>query len=526
MYKIRKLMFQEHPILGNLNLDFCDQNNHAVDTIIFAGENGTGKSTILDVLYDISTHNVKNPLILELESDSKIITLTYYLKKFNNKDFIYIKDSNGLNEHIMSSLFKSKYDFKAIFSSVDINFAANELSSVTSLNLDAETESRKSSTALPTQIKQLLIDIQAIDDANIATAVRENPSIPYNELKLEERMKRFTNAFNKMFDNLSYSEIKNINGHKSIIFKKYNKIVPIDFLSSGEKQIVYRGCFLLKDVNALNGAFVFIDEPEISLHPSWQNKIMEYYKSIYTNDNNAQTSQIFAVTHSPFIVHNEYRKNDKVIVLARNSNGDIIVNDKSEYYKCNSLEVVKDAFNINDFSEEESIIYVAGRTDEMYFNKTIEVFNLNIPFKFKWIGYVNANGQEENTGDKSLDKVLQFLISKNMNLKNVCLYDCDTSKEPFKKNNIYVRVVPRYDNSKRMNKGIENALILDDLDLTDFYTTKIKPGDYGNDNTIVEFKKMEFCEHICSLKQEEAKLILLNLRNVIDSLTDIFNDSI
>lgn len=68
-------------------------------------------------------------------------------------------------------------------------------------------------------------------------------------------------------------------------------------MSSGEKQIIYRGGFLLKDAAAMNGAFVFIDEPEISLHPRWQ-KIMDYYKGIFTDENGIQTSQIFVVTHS------------------------------------------------------------------------------------------------------------------------------------------------------------------------------------------------------------------------------------
>lgn len=46
MYKIRKIKFQEHPILRNLELDFCGKDGKALDTIIFSGENGTGKSTI------------------------------------------------------------------------------------------------------------------------------------------------------------------------------------------------------------------------------------------------------------------------------------------------------------------------------------------------------------------------------------------------------------------------------------------------------------------------------------------------
>lgn len=46
MYKIRNIKFQEHPILKNLELDFCGKDGKALDTIIFAGENGTEKAQL------------------------------------------------------------------------------------------------------------------------------------------------------------------------------------------------------------------------------------------------------------------------------------------------------------------------------------------------------------------------------------------------------------------------------------------------------------------------------------------------
>ena len=186
--------------------------------------------------------------------------------------------------------------------------------------------------------------------------------------------------------------IENKNGRKVILFKKNNEDIPIDNLSSGEKQIVYRGCFLLKDVNALHGAFVFLDEPEISLHPSWQAKIMNYYKNIFTDKNGIQTSQIFVVTHSPFIIHNDSRKNDKVIVLTRDKNGEIVVKEKAEYYKCNSIELVQDAFYINDFNCEKPTVFLEGRTDEKYFDRALEIYAHEVPFQFKWVGYVKEDG--------------------------------------------------------------------------------------------------------------------------------------
>ena len=524
MYKIKKVKFQNHPILKNLELDFCDINGNAVDTVILAGENGVGKSTIIDALYKMSTFSVNYEFQVELENEGRIITLTYYYKRRDGVDgSLYIKDGQGLDSIVSWPDAKNRYKFNGLFSDVDINFKSETISSVTSLELDTITKSKRSNQNLPKEIKQLLIDIQALDDAEVSRACRENRDKPMSSLKINERMPRFTNAFNKMFSGLSYSRVENKQGHKEILFEKNGTPITIDQLSSGEKQIVYRGCFLLKDVNAMNGAFVFIDEPEISLHPSWQEKIMDYYKGIFTNSEGKQTSQIFAVTHSPFIVHNENRQNDKVIVLTRDDSGDIVVKDKASYYKCNSVEAIKDAFSIRSFSEEKSVVYLEGRTDEKYFKKATEVFGYtDLPFEFQWIGYMKNEKDEENSGKDALNKAVAFLIGRNLSTKNICLFDCDTSKIEAVKNNVYTRVIPTYTNSKKMKKGIENALVLDNVDVSPYYTSKIKEGDYGDDNTIVTLEKMDLCNAICAMENETLKDIMKNLKTVIDSLLSIF----
>lgn len=326
-----------------------------------------------------------------------------------------------------------------------------------------------------------------------------------------------------MFDNLEYSGIDNQNGEKVVLFKKYDELIPIDSLSSGEKQIVYRGSFLLRDINALNGAFVFIDEPEISLHPLWQMKIMDFYKGIFTNDAEQQTSQMFVVTHSPFIIHNENRRNDKVIVLARNEEGQIVIREEPEYYKCSSVELVKDAFNVTLFNEGHSTIYLEGRTDEKYFNKALEVYDYTVPFSFRWVGYQKDNGQEENTGKTALDKAYLFLVGRNLSEKNVCLFDCDTGRKECMRNNTYIRVIPTFQNSKGMKKGIENALVLDDIDMSAFYLPRTIKGDYGDDTIKKEFQKMKFCNELCSMPNEVLIKVFANLKTVIDSLLEIFD---
>lgn len=46
----------------------------------------------------------------------------------------------------------------------------------------------------------------------------------------------------------------------------------------------------------MNNSVILIDEPEISLHPQWQKKIIDVYESIGKNN------QFIIATHSPHII--------------------------------------------------------------------------------------------------------------------------------------------------------------------------------------------------------------------------------
>ena len=89
MFKIRKIKFENHPILRNLELNFCGLDGNAIDTIIFAGANGTGKSTILNELYNIASHKVNIPMKVEFENDDKeIFRITYFFIKCSQSNFL------------------------------------------------------------------------------------------------------------------------------------------------------------------------------------------------------------------------------------------------------------------------------------------------------------------------------------------------------------------------------------------------------------------------------------------------------
>jgi predicted ATP-binding protein involved in virulence len=57
-----------------------------------------------------------------------------------------------------------------------------------------------------------------------------------------------------------------------------------------------------------------IDEPEISLHPSWQNRIVKIYKNFVNQNNN----QIIIATHSPHIVASTPNESLRILVKEEN----------------------------------------------------------------------------------------------------------------------------------------------------------------------------------------------------------------
>ncbi len=55
---IRKRKLDNHPVLGNLELDFTSKTGKTVNTVIIAGENGSGKSALLNVIFQLSISGV------------------------------------------------------------------------------------------------------------------------------------------------------------------------------------------------------------------------------------------------------------------------------------------------------------------------------------------------------------------------------------------------------------------------------------------------------------------------------------
>ncbi|QNK54582.1 AAA family ATPase [Paenibacillus sp. PAMC21692] len=554
--RLKNISIRNNPTLGDLDIDFCNSDGKVCDTIILAGENGTGKSTILNILFELSEFRpitvpkdeirtfqiVLNESEIELLSglqsftdgvlNGEITLKIDYSMAFNWKAFsiIFYDNYNNSREMDASVLQNHKYIMKSLYSDVEINFNPQEINSVTSKDVDKKQEvSIKSDTNLATNIAQLLIDIKNIDDSDLSDWVENNPGkIPPDEMK-SIRMNRFKDAFHYMFPFKRFKGITNRSGKKAILFEEHGKEISLNELSSGEKQIVYRGGFLLEDIKSNQGVLVLIDEPEISLHPSWQLRIMNFFKRLFTNEDGNQTSQIIVVTHSPFIVHEQKGLNEKVIILTRNAAGQVEVSTEPQFYGWTTQTTIQKAFNIHfDLKQDKPVVFVEGETDEKYLLKAMEVFNISLKsLEIIWIGRTIENGKTEFTGESALSQTKMFLLAnpKFLKQKTVLLYDSDTKQREQDFSNLYVRIMP-FIRDSNIKKGIENLLVFpSDFPRNQFYRTYKSVNDYGGEATHEEIQKASLCEWICSLPDNESRTYLTHLKDVLENLNNLLSET-
>lgn len=403
--RLLSLKLEKHPILWNLELDFTDSEWNPVDTIIIWWENGTWKSTILNIIYNLWNKYYKisksEKIIFEifLSNDEVRIfdNFWYYFNEWELKNIIFTmfyEDWLKINIKTRSlwNQFFNNYPtflkdeiykiFNSIYSDVWIDYNSIQKNSVTSKTLDNDINNPiKSLPNLANEITQLLIDIDVQDAQDFQNYYKVNWEKGLKEQE-SKRMKRFENAFNFMFENKKFKEIKTISDWKEIIFEENGKECNINQLSSWEKQIVFRWSFLLQNKNSINWNPILIDEPEISLHPNWQLRILNFYKNIFIDKSWIQSSQIFIVTHSPFILHNPNRLNDKVITLSKD-NWKIIVDEKPKFFWFSTAEeFVSESFNLSLLTPIKPFLYVEDEYCQIY-----QIAYL----KIKWVDFTKDN---------------------------------------------------------------------------------------------------------------------------------------
>lgn len=283
---IETVTIKEFRILKDLNITFqAPENNNNVINIV-AGVNGCGKTTLLEAIFQyMENSDIRNNVIIALKGDDIPEDLSWI----------------GIESVFQESLTKNKgkvgvfEDPRIIFIPATLNFQYQAVSQL--------------STAYQPIIK---IDSSILGKAEYY--IREYILSKERESHIPDPIKRTRDAiaaFNKTFANTTLlTQLHDLdkNRFNRPVFKNVKgDLVTIDQLSDGEKQLYGRvvALMLLEPRNSV----ILIDEPEISLHPAWQQDIMAIYASIGHNN------QFIVATHSPQIIANTAYKN--LILLVR-----------------------------------------------------------------------------------------------------------------------------------------------------------------------------------------------------------------
>ena len=118
---------------------------------------------------------------------------------------------------------------------------------------------------------------------------------------------------------------------------------PIAESSSGESHLFSSMIGLMASVKS--NSLIFIDEPEISLHPNWQMKYLSFLTNLFSSSE-YKTCHLIIATHSHFILSDLEGSNSKIIGLTRKDKGQI--------------EIIELTSNLNTFgwSAEEILLKV------------------------------------------------------------------------------------------------------------------------------------------------------------------------
>lgn len=414
--KIKSIEFSNHPVLKNFSFSF-DIEGVIKDFTLLIGENGGGKTVFLDEMFKIIdggitpwNDRVDRKITIEfsdeetrkLNTPTKNIVFDYKqsYSSENNWQRIKVFDSSGTD--ITSQMLpviqgeQLKKLFKCAYSTVEINFTTGNVESVKTTSSDTEEAPKsKSSSNISKEIAQLLVDIKAQDDAEYAKWMKENTGKNVKIPDIIGKLDRFKQAYSKMFESKEMVDIRVESGNHKIVFRETKSKIEFDIsgLSSGEKQIVYRVGYLLRNLGTLSGGVILIDEPELSLHPVWQMKFMDFLRKLFRNERTSQLDiQFIIATHSPYLLKSSLDADVGVTVLSRNSSGDI----ESERPKIDTWSLFKGGPTIGEInyyaynlptlefhnelygSQHERFISATPNSDEARRRSSFSVFDLDI----------------------------------------------------------------------------------------------------------------------------------------------------
>ena len=388
--KIKNLHIKEYNGLENLDINF-ESKGKVLDLIVLAGINGSGKTrvleSVLDFFYKIEMfYKSQNKIELfyeEIENES--------IKTAGNIDVFYNELKNGAKGAFLSPKYLEikkilKKFPKIIYVPTEINFQKVQ---------KAQTNFKKEYNFINIVDSYEIKDIPSYIATRISKVANEEEDLTMGQVR-----KKVFAEINGIFEilelDVKLSEISKDENSMPIFTDSSGKKFGINELSSGEKQLFLR-TLAIKMLEPEN-SIIMIDEPELSLHPKWQQKIVDVYRKIGRNN------QIILATHSPHILGSVEKEN--IILLEKNENGIVEVKTGDEFgnsYGQTTGRILEDIMGL-ETDRNPSVNNLLNLVKEMIKNDNYE----NSEFKEKYTKIKDILGED----DRDL-----FLVDMDLQVK-------------------------------------------------------------------------------------------------------------
>lgn len=360
--KVEKIKYNGHNLFNNLEIDFKDSNKDILSTIVIIGENGSGKTTLLKSIYeafDIDERGYEDVGNNHVELTPALYTVTVKLN--GNECGILHPDGHCFE--------MDKSNPKVVYMPTEINF---------------EKVNKVDNTLNFSPYFQNVIDQNMTQNVPSLIATKINKEIFKNRNKtIGEVIDKVCNDINSIFSvmdlDVKLVGLSETNETKPIFKNSLENEFDITGLSSGEKQLFLRALSL--KFLEVNNSVILIDEPEISLHPEWQRKIIDVYESIGKNN------QFIIATHSPHIIGNIESK--QLRILKKDAEGIKLVdnNELNETYGKNINDILSTTMKLDSLRNED----ITNKLNQAYhlLNKNLydtEEFKDTFDYLRKYLG--------------------------------------------------------------------------------------------------------------------------------------------
>ena len=304
--KLRKLHIEDYKMFKDFDISFVDENDEPLPIVVLAGVNGSGKTTLLEAIFlkklsnkNMHIQNIHNKLVLSI-----IKKIDNEEKKIKNKNFgLYFPPTEEQEE-------KKNYRKRLVYfpSGIDkVKRVADEF------------------------VKSFYFFLKEKD------------------FRPSEVKEHFHNYMQEVFNGLDLTfKYSHLDRDDNVWFTNDNEEeFEINDLSTGEKTLLSKILYLY--FLGYKDKIILIDEPELSLHPSWQNKVLKIYENFAKKNN----CQIIIATHSPHIIGSA--KNEYLRILRKGEEGNVEVVDNLMAYG-RDIEWVLEEVMGTQYTREKKIL--------------------------------------------------------------------------------------------------------------------------------------------------------------------------